>query len=131
MNIQDLVDAGIARALIIRQPYIGQILDGRKTWELRSSKTKVRGRIALIEGGSGLITGTVDIWRVMKAPTTRMARNFTRCYHGLEWHELYLMDKWRYVWELSGAKHYATPIPYKHPKGAAIWVNLEKLVKAV
>ena len=45
------------RALIVRQPWIDLILSGEKTWEMRSRPTNVRGRIGLIEQGTGLIVG--------------------------------------------------------------------------
>jgi ASCH domain len=49
------------KALIIRDPWIGLILTGRKTWELRASPTKIRGRIGLIRKGSGWIVGVADL----------------------------------------------------------------------
>ncbi len=39
------------RGLVIRDPWIGHILAGRKTGEIRSTASKVRERIALIRGG--------------------------------------------------------------------------------
>jgi len=36
------------RGLIIREPWIGMILDGSKTWELHTQHTTMRGEIALI-----------------------------------------------------------------------------------
>ena len=36
------------KALIVREPWIDLILDGHKTWELRTQPTSIRGRIALI-----------------------------------------------------------------------------------
>ena len=49
------------RALIIRQPWIGKILDGSKTWEMRGRPTSIRGRIGLIEQGSGMIVGEATL----------------------------------------------------------------------
>lgn len=49
------------RALIIRQPWSDHILEERKTWELRDKNTKIRGSVALIEGGSGTIIGMFNI----------------------------------------------------------------------
>lgn len=40
------------RGLIIRKPWIDYILDGTKVWELRSTRTKIRGEIGLIEAGT-------------------------------------------------------------------------------
>src|SRR5947209_18338036 len=49
------------KALIIREPWIGHILSGAKTWEMRTSKTSLRGRIGLIRKGSGVVVGVADI----------------------------------------------------------------------
>lgn len=38
--------------------WIEETLAGRKTWELRRTGPGVRGKIALIKSGSGLIVGT-------------------------------------------------------------------------
>jgi len=112
----------IERALIIRQPHIGRILAGQKIWEMRSTKTQVRGRIALIEGGSGLITGEaclVDSLPLMPDGW----QSVTRLEHCIDDDEL--LKRWPYPWVLANAKQYAKPIPYKHPKGAVIWVKLD------
>ena len=111
----------ITRGLIIRQPWIGRILDGSKTWEMRSAPTKVRGRIALIEQGSGTIVGECCIVGCPQ-PSIPIER-FTA------WHQVYnrdLLKKWRHPWELEQVKRYDKPIPYKHPQGAVVWVDLEK-----
>jgi hypothetical protein len=45
------------KALIIREPWIGHILAGRKTWEMRTSPTNIRGRIGLIRKGRAIVVG--------------------------------------------------------------------------
>lgn len=54
-------DSEIKRGLVIAQPWITKILNGEKTWEMRSSNTSVRGPVALIEKGSGTIVGIATI----------------------------------------------------------------------
>ena len=44
-------------ALVIRSPWVEIILEGKKTWEIRRGYTHVRGKIALIRSGSGMIVG--------------------------------------------------------------------------
>ena len=53
--------ARIDRALLVRTPHVDRILAGRKTWEIRGSRTAVRGPIGLVKSGSGLIVGTCDL----------------------------------------------------------------------
>ena len=51
----------VVKGLIIDQPWIGMILSGSKTWEMRSRNTAVRGRIALIRKGSKAVVGVADL----------------------------------------------------------------------
>lgn len=113
-----------ARGLVIRQPHIGKILDGDKTWEMRSKPTKIRGRIGLIEAGSGLVVGEAEILRMQEAPKTLRARYMTQAYHRLPEDRYSAMDKWCWAWVLENAIRYDAPIPYEHPKGAVVWVSL-------
>ena len=49
------------RALVIVILRVDKILDGEKTWEIRGSRTKVRGQIGLIASGSGTVIGVGDL----------------------------------------------------------------------
>lgn len=107
--------------MIIRKPHIDKILDGSKTWEMRTTGTKVRGRIGLIEAGSGLIVGECNLDGVGESVS-----NFNIGYgqHKHQVEDLSRLEKWHIPWILSGAIRYEKPIPYDHPKGAVIWVKL-------
>lgn len=117
---------GLDRALVVKQPWIGLILDGLKTWELRSKDTKIRGRIGLIESGTGKVFGEVNLKRVTHAPTSYRSRSLTRTLHRLDSKDFGLMDQWCFAWVLGDAVRYAEPIPYEHPVGAVVWVDLTK-----
>lgn len=113
------------RALIVRQPWIDLILSGKKTWEMRSRPTIVRGRIGLIEQGTGLIVGEANIDDSLDRKYgifDKNADNFER-HRILDRGELF---NWPYPWVLSNAIRYETPIKYNHPNGAVIWVDLTK-----
>ena len=49
------------RGLLIRSPWIERILKGERTWEIRGANTHIRGAIALIRSGSGLVVGVGDL----------------------------------------------------------------------
>ena len=113
----------ITRGLIIRQPWADMILDGKKTWEMRSKQTNVRGRIALIEQGSGLIVG--ECWLLDSTyPLSDGEFAFYYICHKIK--DTRLLKKWRIPWVIGTPKRYDKPIPYKHPQGAVVWVDLEK-----
>lgn len=51
----------VRKALIIDSPWIEKILAGEKTWEMRSTRTKLRGPFGLIQKGSGQIKGIAHL----------------------------------------------------------------------
>src|SRR5437763_4631928 len=58
--------------LIIKSPYIEQILAGDKTWEIRGKPTSKRGRIALVKSGARSIVGVCEITDVIGPLTLQM-----------------------------------------------------------
>jgi len=112
------------KALIIQKQWLDMILDGSKTWEMRSRPTKVRGRILLIEAGSGHIVGECVLDNSLTTPLSERQRVIFQGCHRVT--DLKLLEKWCYPWILRSAKRYDKPIPYTHPKGAVVWVNIDE-----
>ena len=108
------------RALIVQKFWLDKILDEGKTWEMRSTKTKIRGTVGLIEACSGMIVGSVKI--VDCDPKPIHADDMFYVYHKVK--DCTLLEKWPYAWVLKNAKRFEKPIPYTHPKGAVIWVKI-------
>jgi len=112
------------RALIIRKEWLELILSGVKLWELRTSHTKIRGVIGLIEAGSGLIVGTTHIIDSIGPLSTEEWRSnvskhkvpYRACEH--------IAEKWNHAWVLENSCKLNRPIPYQHQQGAVIWVRL-------
>jgi hypothetical protein len=111
------------KALIIRKEWLDQILNGTKTWEMRSRPTKVRGRILLIEAGSGHIVGECVLYMSPHRPITDYP--IDRFVHKHKVAHTELIKKWCYAWMLDKVERYDKPIPYDHPRGAVVWVNIE------
>ncbi len=109
------------KALIIKKPWIDYILNGKKVWEIRSSNTKIRGKIALIQSGSGLIVGECDLIDSIALNENTYKQN--KKFHCIE-NANTLPYKKTYAWVLTNAIRYIEPKKYKHPNGAIIWVNL-------
>ncbi len=118
-------------ALIVDEPWISKILSGEKTWEMRSRSTSIRGRIALIRKGSGLIVGAVDIVEVLDFNQNRDVLAMYKEEHCIDYankdHEF--LQKYDVAWVLANAEEYTDPIPYKHPQGAVIWVKILRGIK--
>lgn len=109
------------RALIVKKPWIDLILSGEKTWEMRSKPTKITGWIGLIEQGTGFIVGKAFLTSGWCKPSTQeLIENHSK--HLVD--NTALLEKWCYAWTLEQAQRFETPIPYKHPSGAVIWVKI-------
>lgn len=116
------------KALIIRDPWVGLILEGSKTWEMRSRATRIRGRIALARQGSGLLVGTAELVEV-RPPLTIEELLCTRHLHGIPLEQAHAVaaDGWLVPWVLAGVRRFEVPLPYAHPRGAVTWVNVPDL----
>jgi hypothetical protein len=110
------------KGLIIKDPWITKILNGEKTWEIRGSNTKIRGTISLIKSGTGMIYGTAVLTKSFAITQTAFDQGERNHCIPDTYENTY---KQRYVWELSAPKLFDKPIPYTHPQGAVIWVNLK------
>lgn len=111
----------IKRALIVKPPYAQMIVDGRKTLEMRSRKTNIRGRIGIIEQGTGTIIGEVDLVESYDS-WDQQSLFLAKDLHRVE--DLTLLKKWCFPWVLSNPEKYKEPKPYTHPKGAMSWIKL-------
>jgi len=112
----------VERGLIIRSPHVEKVLDGEKTWEIRGSKTNIRGRIALIRSGSGTIVGYCDLVGCVGPLDLEEYRQHAdrHCNPADK-----LPYQKTYAWVLANVKSLDGPIPYRHKQGSIIWVRLE------
>lgn len=114
------------RGLVIREPWIGKILAGRKTWEMRSKETLIRGEIALIRQGSGMVVGTAKLIDSLPALTPDNYLDYVDR-HAIpgEMLDEVIRTGWVYPWVLSDARPLSPPVPYKHKSGAVTFVSLD------
>jgi hypothetical protein len=109
--------------LIIQEPWIDLILDGRKTLEIRGKPCKKeRERIYLaLSGGGGIILGSVE---------------FVRCHGPLssdEWASMAQQHcvgggtlpygRSTYAWEMRSPIKFAEPVQYAHKPGIVVWAK--------
>jgi hypothetical protein len=112
------------QGLLTRKQWLNMILSGRKTWEIRGNATMTRGRIVLIESGSGTVVGKCDLVDVvgplslhqLKANASKIGVE-PKVIDGTPYRNTY-------AWVLDSAVRLPRPIPYNHPAGAVIWVKL-------
>jgi len=110
--------------LLIRKEWLDLILSGHKTWEIRGNATKTRGRIALIESGSGTVIGTCELADVV-GPLGEKELKSNASKLGVR-PDVIRGTPYRttYAWVLRSVHRLPRPVPYTHPAGAVIWVKL-------
>ncbi|MDG1463126.1 MAG: hypothetical protein P8R04_06090, partial [Gammaproteobacteria bacterium] len=122
----------ITQGLIIDTPWIDYLQDGKKSWEMRSTLTQKRGWFGLITKGSGMITGVAELVDV-HGPLAKPEMLASVDKHCIP-EEMIVsgeVDKWCYAWVLQNVRKLSQPVPYSHPSGAVIWVNLEPEVGTI
>ena len=112
------------KGLVIRQPWINLILQGRKTWEMRSQPCHHRGPVALIEKGTGTVVGLAKLIEALPAQSSdQLLANQSQ--HRIPPGEIaQVIEKgWIHPWVLTDVQRLETPVAYKHTSGGS-WVNL-------
>lgn len=105
------------------------ILSGKKTWELRGTSCKIRGRIELAVSGArfvgkkiiGKVLGRCDVvgCRKLKRKQLESTRRKHRASPGdVKYRNIY-------AWVLKNAKPYSKWKEYVKPNGAITWVSLK------
>jgi hypothetical protein len=122
------MDKAGLKGLVIDEPWIGLILRGEKTWEMRKTACHQRGMIALIRKGSGQIVGTAEITDSLPPLESLAAYSEAEPHHRIpsDRQPRAFGDGWRTPWVLTNVRRIAEPVSYKHPSGAVIWVNLDQ-----
>lgn len=120
------------KAIVIREPYVSLILTGEKTWEMRKASCRYRGPVALIGKGSGTVVGTAEIVDSLPSIQSPEAYAEAEPMHRVppSLQQQAFSDGWRTPWVLTKGRRLISPVPYKHPYGAVIWVGLDKDVTA-
>jgi hypothetical protein len=114
------------KGLIIREPWIDLILNGQKTWELRTQPTSIRGQIALIRAGSRQIDGIASLVDVLPALSlSDLADSFEFHRIPADRREAIIEAGWLTPWVLLDARRFSTPVPFTRPSGPVTWVDLD------
>ena len=100
-TLDEMLLGVLMRALIVKDPWATEIVKGLKPIEYRNRPTNIRERIGIIKAGTGCVIGEV---------------NLVGC--------VWMRSKLTYGWHLTMPVEYKRPKPYKHPRGAQVWVKI-------
>ena len=110
-------------ALVVKKCWLDKILSRKKDWEIRSSATKRRGWIHLVQSKSGSICGGAYLVNCFPVERNEFLRYRHRhCVQNLK--DIKYKKIW--AWVMKGAKKYSAPFKYNHNKGAVIFVSVRK-----
>jgi hypothetical protein len=116
----------ITKGLIIADPWIGYILDGSKTWEMRSSSTSFRGWFGLIRKGTGCVYGVARLVDVgSPLDPGEMLRTLEKHRIPADLIASGEVAKWNTPWAIADVRRLPKPVPYVHRSGAVTWVALD------
>jgi len=116
------------KGLIVRQPWASLIVSGKKQWEIRRTKTRYRGPVAIISQKN--VLGVVEIVDVIGLPVEEMAARVEK--HCSDPATIKSYGEGRgvlYAWVLNGAKRLKEPLPIRIPRGAQTWVKIPESVE--
>jgi hypothetical protein len=109
------------KGLIIKEPWITLILNGQKTLELRSTRTKNLGRIALLNDGKIRGYATLVRWDGPLSKQQLLSRVSEHCIPAAMINDPNF--SYQFGWVLSNVQILSPPCKYTHPLGAQIWVT--------
>ncbi|WP_240920746.1 ASCH domain-containing protein [Thermococcus sp. CX2] len=116
-------EPNLKKGLIVREPFASLIVEGKKTWEIRKSRTKVRGEILILNGGRAL--GKAELVEVLGPFTPEeLAEHRDKHLVDLDFLVDYSNGKALYAWVLRNAEKFEKPIKVDIAKGAQVWANV-------
>lgn len=110
-------------AIPIRPQWVDLILNGTKTWEIRTKYTNKIGPVALIRSGSGTVVATANLSEVIELTESIARKNARRM--GMSTADAVSCVGCN-AWVLSDVVPLKKPVPYVHPSGAVTWVTLDE-----
>lgn len=108
------------KGLVIRQPWIGMILRGEKSWEMRPDPWRFRGQVALIQQGSGTVVGLAEMVDDLP-PLSEEDLRSTFEKHRIPSDQIgeAISKRWVRPWVLANVSTLQQPVRYKHTSGGS------------
>lgn len=112
------------RDLIVRKPYADWIVEGRKIWEIRRSRTQVRREVLIISGGKAI--EKADLVEVVGPFTLeKLAEHSDKHLVDYEFLKDYSRGKPLHTWAFLKAEKFENPIEVKLKRGVQVWAKVD------
>ncbi len=107
----------------MKEPFATLIVEGKKIWEIRKSRTKVRGEVLIITGGSAI--GKAELVDVLGPFTPEELADYVDKHRAdVEFLREYSGGKPLYAWVFRNAEKFEKPQKVRIKRGAQIWANI-------
>ncbi len=111
------------KGLIVREPYASLIVEGKKEWEIRKTKTKIRGEVLIISNGKAV--GKAELVDVLGPFTPEeLAEHEDKHHATLEFLREYSNGKPLYAWVFRNAEKFERPRGVRMARGVQVWANV-------
>ena len=116
-------NSNFRKGLIVREPFATLIAEGKKVWEIRKSRTRVRGEVLILSGGRAV--GSAELVDVLGPFTPEeLAQHGDKHLVDVEFLQEYSKGKPLYAWVFRNAKKFDGPRKVRISRGAQIWANV-------
>ena len=111
----------VTHGIIVAEQYAKAILDGRKSWEMRTRRWSHRGPVGVIVAGSGKVFGVAEMVDCVELPDDEAVilaaadRHLVTSPADLRSREGNLR---RFAWVLRSPCAFESPTPYSHKRGS-------------
>ncbi|ASJ13566.1 ASCH domain-containing protein [Thermococcus thioreducens] len=113
----------LKKGLIVREPFATLIAEGKKVWEIRKSRTNVRGRVLIISGGKAV--GSAELVDVLGPFTPEeLGQHADKHLADVDFLRQYSGGKPLYAWVFRNAEKFKIPRKVRISRGAQVWANV-------
>jgi hypothetical protein len=113
--------------LKIEDKWVNLIMNGKKTWEIRRTNTKIRERIALGNTKTKCCVGYATIVDSIEMSLVELKKHNNKHQANGFLDEYAKGKKFLFTWILNDIKLEVKPKPYSYSTGS--WCNLQQVVK--
>ena len=113
------------KGLKIKEKWLNLILLGDKTWEIRGNNCNIRGRIGLVQCGSSMVYGEINMIGAIPLDRNTFINNRDKHHVDISWEELLERYKTPYAWIMEDVESYKEPKKFKNLQGSVKWVNID------
>ncbi|WP_456369071.1 ASCH domain-containing protein [Thermococcus sp.] len=111
------------KGLIVREPFASWIVEGKKIWEIRKSRTNIRGEVLIISNGRAI--GKAELVDVIGPfSPEELAQHEDKHRASPEFLREYSKGKPLYAWVFQNGEKFEKPKAVKMARGVQVWANV-------